>query len=129
LNFVYLQYEKIQATQRLWFLGSRHPFKQTQPIGRSLREVKKGVDFELFKNLREEKLSKLPKGYGGRPPYDYILQFKILILQRYYNLSDEQVEYHINDRMSFMRILPTVEFRKKQLYRKRGWSTEYARKG
>ena len=31
--------------------------------------------------------------------------FKVLILQRYYNLSDEQVEYQINDRMSFMRFL------------------------
>jgi transposase, IS5 family len=31
--------------------------------------------------------------------------FKIIILQRYYNLSDEQVEYQINDRMSFMRFL------------------------
>jgi len=31
--------------------------------------------------------------------------FKILILQRYYNLSDDQTEYQINDRMSFMRFL------------------------
>lgn len=31
--------------------------------------------------------------------------FKILILQRYYNLSDEQVEFQISDRMSFMRFL------------------------
>jgi hypothetical protein len=29
---------------------------------------------------------------GGRP-FDYIMMFKILILQRYYNLSDYQVEY------------------------------------
>ena len=31
--------------------------------------------------------------------------FKVMILQRYYNLSDEQVKYQINDRMSFMRFL------------------------
>jgi IS5 family transposase len=53
----------------------------------------------------EEKLSKLAKGAGGRPPYDYVLMFKVLILQRYYNLSDEQIEYQINDRFSFMRFL------------------------
>jgi IS5 family transposase len=47
----------------------------------------------------------MAKGPGGRPPYDYVLMFKILILQRYYNLSDEQMEYQINDRMSFMRFL------------------------
>jgi len=39
------------------------------------------------------------------PPYDCVLLFKILILQRFYNLSDYQVEYQINDRMSFMRFL------------------------
>jgi IS5 family transposase len=33
------------------------------------------------------------------------MMFKILILQRFYNLSDDQVEYQINDRMSFMRFL------------------------
>ncbi|GAB1858618.1 hypothetical protein MHTCC0001_34580 [Flavobacteriaceae bacterium MHTCC 0001] len=50
-------------------------------------------------------MSKHSKGKGGRPPYDYVLMFKILILQRYYNLSDDQTEYQINDRMSFMRFL------------------------
>ncbi len=30
---------------------------------------------------------------------------KILILQRLYNLSDEQTEYQISDRMSLMRFL------------------------
>jgi IS5 family transposase len=48
---------------------------------------------------------KEPKGVGGRRPYDYVLMFKILILQRYYNLSDNQVEYQINIWMSFMRFL------------------------
>jgi transposase, IS5 family len=33
------------------------------------------------------------------------MMFKILILQRYYNLSDDQIEYQINDRMLFMRFL------------------------
>ena len=31
--------------------------------------------------------------------------FKILILQRYYNLSDSQIEYQILDRLSFCRFL------------------------
>jgi IS5 family transposase len=31
--------------------------------------------------------------------------FKIMILQRFYNISDDQVEYQINDRISFMRFL------------------------
>ncbi len=31
------------------------------------------------------------------------LYFKILILQCYFNLSDDQTEFQINDRMSFIR--------------------------
>lgn len=74
-------------------------------LGDPLERLKQGVDFELFRPLLEDNLTKLAKGPGGRPPYDYVLMFKILILQRYYNLSDFQVEYQINDRMSFMRFL------------------------
>jgi IS5 family transposase len=74
-------------------------------LGDPLEKLNGGVDFDIFRLLLEDKLHKAGKGPGGRPPYDYVLMFKILILQRYYNLSDEQVEYQINDRMSFMRFL------------------------
>ena len=74
-------------------------------LGDPLDKLNEGVDFEMFRSILEEKLDKLPKAPGGRPPYDYVLMFKILILQRYYNLSDDQVEFQINDRMSFMRFL------------------------
>lgn len=63
------------------------------------------IDWEQFRRVLEEALRKEPKGKGGRPPFDYLLMFKILILQRYYNLSDDQMEYQILDRMSFMRFL------------------------
>jgi IS5 family transposase len=38
-------------------------------------------------------------------PYDEVLMYKILILQRYYNISDNNTEYAILDRLSFMRFL------------------------
>jgi len=74
-------------------------------LGDPLERLNQGVDFEFFRELLESRLTREPKGKGGRPPYDYVLMFKILILQRYYNLSDDQAEYQINDRMSFMRFL------------------------
>ncbi len=64
-----------------------------------------GVDFEQFRTLLEERLSRQALEVGDRPAYDYVLMFKVLILQRYYNLSDEQLEYQLNDRMSFIRFL------------------------
>ena len=55
---------------------------------------------ELTDALRREK-----KGLGGRPPYDNVILFKILVLQRTYNISDDQTEFQINYRISFMRFL------------------------
>jgi transposase len=74
-------------------------------LGDPLEKLNREIDFEMFRLLLEDGLHKEPQGEGGRPPYDYVLMFKALILYRYYNLSDEQVEYQINDRMSFMRFL------------------------
>ncbi len=74
-------------------------------LGDPLEKLNKGIDFEVFRESLEAGLSKLPRGKGGRRPYDYVMLFKTLILQRYYNLSDEQLEFQVNDRMSFMRFL------------------------
>jgi len=74
-------------------------------LGDPLERLEKGIDFEMFRIFLEESLSKESKGKGGRPPYDYVMMFKIMIVQRFYNLSDDQVEFQINDRMSFMRFL------------------------
>ena len=46
---------------------------------------------------------KSPK--GGRLPFDVLLMFKVLVIKRLYNLSLDQTEYQITDRLSFMRFL------------------------
>ena len=63
------------------------------------------IDFEFFRKPLEKALGKTDYSKGGRPAYDYVLLFKILILQRYYNVSDDGIEYAILDRLSFMRFL------------------------
>ncbi len=45
------------------------------------------------------------KSNAGRKPWDEVLMFKVLVLQQLYNLSDDQIEYQIRDRLSFMRFL------------------------
>lgn len=59
----------------------------------------------MFRAVIEEALYVEAKGAGGRPPFDKVMMFKIIILQRYYNLSDEQTEFQIKDRLSFMDFL------------------------
>ena len=70
-----------------------------------LVKLKERIDFELFRPLLEETFLDEEKGIGGARPYDYVLMFKILILQRYYNISDDKMEFFILDRLSFMRFL------------------------
>jgi len=70
-----------------------------------LEKLNKLIDWEIFRPELNNSFKETPKSKGGRPPYDYVMMFKILILQRYYNVSDEQVEYQILDRLSFMRFL------------------------
>ena len=74
-------------------------------LGDPLERLNNHVDSEMFRTLLQEALTKESKGNGGRSPYDYDIMFKVLILQHFYNISDDQVECQINDRMSFMRFL------------------------
>src|SRR5918995_796369 len=63
------------------------------------------VDFELFRSDLDAALSRSDRAKGGRPPDDAVLMFKVLVLQTLYTLSDEQTEYQIRDRLSFMRFV------------------------
>ncbi len=63
------------------------------------------IDFELFRSRLLAALRRSDRSKGGRPPYDPVLMFKVLVLQALYNLSDDQAEFQIRDRLSFMRFL------------------------
>jgi IS5 family transposase len=45
------------------------------------------------------------KNNAGCKPHDVVLMFKIILLKRLHNLSDEQAEYQITDRQSFREFL------------------------
>lgn len=42
---------------------------------------------------------------GGRPPFAPVLMFKVIVLQKYYGLSEEDTEWQILDLTSFQRFL------------------------
>ena len=72
--------------------------------GDPLERLDKVIEWEYFRDTIE-KINKKKMVNAGPKPYDPLLMFKILILQRYYNLSDAQIEYQILDRLTFCRFL------------------------
>ena len=76
--------------------------------GDPLELISANIPFESFR-AKIEKVTRLKsadrKSNAGRKPYDAVLMFKMLVLQALYNLSDDQLEYLIRDRLSFMRFL------------------------
>ena len=74
-------------------------------LGDQLEAFSRTVDFETFRPDLDRALAYSDGSKGGRPPFDPVLMFKILVIQTLNNLSDERAEYLINDRLSFMRFL------------------------
>ena len=74
-------------------------------LGDQLEAYAATVDFEMFRSPLEAALAYADGLKGGRPAYDAVMMFKILVIQAQNNLSDERTEFLINDRLSFMRFL------------------------
>jgi len=73
--------------------------------GDPLRKLNALVPWESFRDTLETIRKKPRKSNAGRKPFDVLLMFKMLVLQSLYNLSDEQTEQQVLDRLSFMRFL------------------------
>ena len=73
--------------------------------GDDLERVKALVDFDIFRPALEAAVPRSDRSKGGRPLFDHVLMFKVLILQTMHSLSDERTEFLIKDRLSFMRFL------------------------
>ena len=73
--------------------------------GDTLERLNGLVDFELFRPDLERAAPRADRSRGGRPPFDHVFMFKVLILQASHSLSDERTEFLIKDRLSFMRFL------------------------
>src|SRR4051794_25054718 len=87
------------------FFDVDHRMKRLSDLGDQLEAFGSAVDFEIFRGDLVLALAYSENGQGGRPPFDPVMMFKILVIQAANNLSDERTEFLINDRLSFMRFL------------------------
>lgn len=79
--------------------------KRLSDLGDQLEAFGRAVDFEMFRPALVSALDYSTGERGGRPPFDPVMMFKVLVIQAANNLSDERAEFLINDRLSFMRFL------------------------
>jgi IS5 family transposase len=79
--------------------------KRLSDLGDQLLAFAGAVDFEIFRPALTATLAYSDGSEGGRPPFDPVMMFKVLVIQAANNLSDERTEFLINDRLSYMRFL------------------------
>ena len=80
-------------------------YAKLDSLGDPLPKIGAVVDWRRFLPVLAKIRQKDRKSPAGRPPFDAILMFKVLVLQSFYNLSDDQAEFQIRDRYSFQRFL------------------------
>jgi IS5 family transposase len=79
--------------------------KRLSDLGDQLEAFAGAVDFEIFRTDLVKALAYSDGSQGGRPPFDPVMMFKVLVIQAANSLSDERTEFLISDRLSFMRFL------------------------
>ena len=77
---------------------------KNDPLAR-IDEVVPWEDFRPRLEAAWRKPTEERKSPAGRKPWDAVVMFKAIVLCELYNLSDDQVEYQLRDRLSFMRFL------------------------
>jgi len=88
------------------FFDLQNRLDSLDAMGDPLDALNQVIPWEDFRSmLRQGLRNKDRKSEAGRPPYDEVLMFKVLVLQALYNLADDRTQFHIQDRLSFMRFL------------------------
>jgi IS5 family transposase len=87
------------------FFDVEERLRELSAKGDDLERIAALVDFAMFGPELERAVPRGDGAKGGRPAFDRVVMFKILLLQAMHGLSDERCEYLIKDRLSFMRFL------------------------
>lgn len=101
-----MKQQKYKSTGRKGLFDEQEIIQKLESIGNPLDMIGNVIDFEMFRYSLESKLlNSNKKNNAGAKPYDVVMMFKIMILQRYYGLGDTQIEYQVLDRLSFKKFL------------------------
>src|SRR5438270_8292578 len=74
--------------------------KKVSRAVRTLEEIDRMVDWDTLAEVVDA-LDRTRSGKGGRPPISFKIKLEMLFLQYTFNLSDEELEDQLIDRLSF----------------------------
>ncbi|CAN7549395.1 IS5 family transposase [Duganella sp. LjRoot269] len=74
-------------------------------LGDTLRVLEQHVDFAALAAAVDAAAPRPSRERGGRPPFPTELMVRVLLIQQLFNLSDEQMEFQLLDRLSFQRFV------------------------
>lgn len=83
--------------------ASDHHRQKLDRLGHPLVEIEKHISFTALAAEVDRVAPRPVSLKGGRPSFPTETMVRILVLKRLYNLSDEQMEYQLLDRMSYQR--------------------------
>jgi len=90
---------------QMMMFGADVQLDRLSQLGDPLEKLSAAIDWEIFRAPLRGLVRKTDYNKGGRPPLDEVMMFKITLMQDWNNLSDDNMEYLINDRLSFQRFL------------------------
>ena len=92
------------VNKQLDFLGVEKRRLELSNEGDPLEVLARVIPWESFRRGLRSALGR-DTVTTGRPPFDEVLMFKVLVLQHLYNLSDFQTSYQLRDRISWQRFV------------------------
>jgi IS5 family transposase len=95
----------MEMGKQIILYGADIQLARLSKLGDSLEKINEAIDWEIFRAPIRKRIRKEDYSKGGRPPTDEILMYKTTLLQDWNNLSDDNTEYMINDRLTFQRFL------------------------
>lgn len=105
LKYSFTKIDLVAMTDNIFGSLFTHQDTRLDLLGDPLQGLLKTIDWEQFREQLNQIQSRAGKSNAGAPRKDVVMMFKGLVIQDLYGLSDDQLEFQLEDRRSFQRFL------------------------
>ena len=92
--------------RQMGFFSEEKALDRLSKLGDPLEQLEQIMDWTIFLPIMDEiRPDKTQEGVGGRPPYTNLFVIKSMILKSLNGISNEQMEFFMNDRLTWKRFM------------------------